>query len=345
VRIHRGILATVLLAALGLSGLAVGSYYWLLQLPHPSVATRDQLFRWLVLRDVAAEPPDVQQALVDRLQEELLAGLDANSNAEVLNERLRDQLRENVAALKRVWFELRTAQYAACPDEEKFAFLEQQIAVVAAWSTFQLDLRDGELPPGASPASQFFDDIERWIHEAQGEQHDQMVRGVQDGLVCWLATRSLEEQPMSMRRDLSMRIARELDYGLDLGSKLGEGESSMSAPQRRQLAANGLLLMEAWLGLQAQAYAQLEPAARIDFLDARIDAVEQWNVASLMSGEAEADNRPPDDSTASLAGLSKQVEIWIDRADPHERDAMRTLADDLRARVVWRSLRSLLPSF
>jgi hypothetical protein len=103
--------------------------------------------------------------------------------------------------------------------------------------------------------------------------------------------------------------------------------------------------MEAWLGLQAQAYAQLEPAARIDFLDARIDAVEQWNVASLMSGEAEADNRPPDDSTASLAGLSKQVEIWIDRADPHERDAMRTLADDLRARVVWRSLRSLLPSF
>lgn len=348
-RIHRGILATVVLAALGLSGLAVGAYYWLQQLPDPSAASRDELFRWLVLRDVAAEPLDVQQALVDRLQAELLEGPPTAGKATALGGGLRTQLRDNVHTLKRVWFEMRTRQYAACPGEEKFDFLERQIALVAAWSTFESDVDDsdaddsgdGRQPPRASYASEFFDEIEQWIAESRGEQHEQMVCGVQDGLVCWLATRSLREQPMSLRRDLAVRIARELDYGGDPGV----GGDAMSEAQRRQLGENGLLLMEAWLGQQALVYAELEPKQRLDFLNERIDAFERWNIASLVAADSSSPGDAPPDPAAALVRLSAEIDVWIERADPTERDALRTLADDLRAQIAWRALRKLLPSY
>jgi hypothetical protein len=343
VRTHRGILAIVLLTVLALSGLSAAGYFWLLRLPHPSEATRDQLLHWLVLREVANEPPEVQQALVDRLQEELLGGLEPGADAAALSSAYREQLQRNISTLKRVWFETRTQQYAACPAGEKFAFVERQIAVVAAWSTFELDVHHGSSDdsPSGSAGSQFFDEIETWIADAEGERRQRMIRGVRDGLVCWLATRSLAEQPVSLRRDLANRIARELDYGL----KLDGTEGALNDTRRRQLGENGLLLLEAWLGEQALRYAQLDAQGRASFLDERIDAFSRWNVAPLLGAGAAATGATvsANNSTAALFGLSRQLDTWIERAAPAEQNALRLLADDLRRQVALRALRGLLP--
>lgn len=351
VRRHRGLLATALLLALGVTGLAGAGYYlWLHRLPPPSAASRGELLRWLVLRDVAAEPPGVQRALVDRLQKELLAGLAAEGHdTGGLSGAYREQLERNLATLQRVWFEVRTEQYARLAPDDKQAFLEEQIAVVAAWSSLsstEFEAPAGDESDGAgdrsdlqrSAASRFFDNIERWIASAEGARREQMNAGVRDGLVCWLAMYDLAEQPVSLRRDLAVRIARELDAGLDAASARDGAPSDRKA----QLVKNGWLLLEAWLQVQAREYADLEGDGRRAFLDQRIDSLARWNLTSLVQPEHSAADSSSS-SAGSMAALSGRVDGWIERADQPLRGSMQQLADDFRRRMMWRALTGALP--
>jgi hypothetical protein len=339
VRRHRGILTTVVLAALAVPALAaVGYYYWLNDLPHPSSANRGELMRWLVLREVADQPKELQVALVDRLQEELLDGLAAESGSGGLDPSYRRQLDRNLETLKRVWFVARVKQYANVEPSHRNAFLEQQIAVIDAWSSLAGDASNGkdDGAAGTSGASSFFDKIEDWIAAANGEQRKQMIRGVQDGLVCWLATRDLAEQTMALRRDLAVRIARELDCGVEVGG--GEG---MQIGRRQRLMANGMLLLEAWLHEQAARYARLEGDQRREFLDRQIDRLIRWDLPSL-TDSSENDEQPS--AAASFLKLSQQVDEWIKRADVSRREQLRKLADDFRRRFFYRSLTGSLPA-
>ena len=84
---------------------AAGATWYLLavRLPDPRTASRAGLGRWLVLRDVSAEPREVQLALVDRLQAELKSGLAAESASVPLAPAYRLRLRENAEYLQQVW--------------------------------------------------------------------------------------------------------------------------------------------------------------------------------------------------------------------------------------------------
>jgi hypothetical protein len=329
----------VLLAALAVPALAaVGFYYWSNDLPHPSNANRSELMRWLVLREVADQPKEVQVALVDRLQEELLDGLDAQSGSSGLDKSYRRQLDRNLDTLERVWFVERVRQYADVAPAGRNAFLEEQIAVIDAWSSLAGDASSGKERggEGSSGASSFFDNIEDWIAAAKGEQRRQMIRGVRDGLVCWLATRDLAKQTMALRRDLAVRIARELDYGVEVG-----GGEAVQNERRRRLTANGMLLLEAWLHEQAALYARLEGDQRREFLDERIDRLIRWDLASLTDS---SEKGKPSSAAASFLKLSQQVDEWIKRADASRREKLQKLADDLRRRVFYRSLIGTLPT-
>ena len=330
--VRRLIVTGVIAVALAGGGIAIYAVQatWF-SLPDPRTADREGLFRWLVLRDLEQEPLETQHLLVDRLQEELLRGIDGGEDAGQLSEGYREQLVRNVEHLKRVWFNLRADQYAELPDEKKTPFLERQIEVVACWS--QLDL--GGAGESNAAATGFFDQLEIWIIEADGERKARMIAGVTDGVVCWLARYDLAEQTAELRADLARRIARELDYGLRLDG-VGEG---MTPAQRTMLIANGELLVEAWLHEQAIAHETLDANEQAAFVDGLIDRFMGWQIGDALvenSGEVQG-------QTAVLMRLSTLAETFIDRADDDARPRLRGLISHVKRRLLWRQLNKLVP--
>ena len=91
-RRHRGIFATLALVSL-VSGGAGSSWYFLtVHLPHPRDASPEQLLRWMVQRELRNESPDVQLALVDRLEAELTSRSKLDGVASQLSDGQRRQL-------------------------------------------------------------------------------------------------------------------------------------------------------------------------------------------------------------------------------------------------------------
>jgi hypothetical protein len=342
-----GLILLVLVGAACLAVAALAAWYQLfMRLPDPNTANRAGLVQWLVLRDLSTEPQEVQLALVDRLQAELKAGWQATSGEKSLGPAFRARLHKNAAHLQELWFKSRAAKYAGLAADEQMCFLSEQIETVARWSAVELPLDDpGSRPaePGDS-ATRFFVQIEDWIETAKGDEREQMIRAVQDGVVCWLAMRDLAEQPRVVRRELAKRIVRELNAGL----KLDEILLDLSAAQRKRLLANGELLLEAWLCDEARAFAALPEAERPAYIDRQIDDVMRWGVLEALG----APEGQPDESTsqpeagsahraarlAGLARLSELVPNWLERAEPAERGDLAQLVSHVQARLLQRQL-------
>lgn len=333
------ILGLVVSTAIVAAGL--GWYLLAAQLPDPRIANRAGLCRWLVLRDLSAEPRDVQRAIVDRLQTELKSGLAADSGSGLLTPANRRQLQGNAEFLQQVWFEYRVEQYASCRRDEQMPFLEEQIDTIANWSAIQLPDADSDtagVSSAGDSAVQFFGKIEGWIERATGDNQSQMITAVQDGVVCWLATRDLADQPSLVRLELALRIVRELNAGM----RLDEILLDLTPPQREKLFANGELLLEAWLHDQAQGFAKLPESERTAYLDARLDEVFKWGVFEVLAPAKDgADDSAPTITTTRAAGLvqfSKLVDEWIERSDPSDRPDLVRLVASLQRQLLWRQL-------
>jgi hypothetical protein len=339
---HRGVFAVFSLLALAAVSGVLAWRFWAYHLPDPQRADREGLLRWLVFRDLADEPWGRQLVMVDRLTDEMRAGVDFGGEARSLSESRQERLRRNIEQLKFVWFQSRIDGYAKCRAEQRFPYLQEQLAVVLAWSDVDLQFPDAAITTDSDSqryafTMQFFADIERWTAAAAAERAARMRSAVQDGLLCWLATRSLADEPRGTRRELARRIVEELNAGLTL-SRLDDG---LSVEQRATLKSNGLLLLEAWLHVEAERFADLPAAHRTAYLDARLDDVADWELVDWFADGS--GGVPAVNSTAGLVGLMTQVDQWIERAEPEHRPRLRTLVQQLQQRMVWRGLQDWLP--
>lgn len=331
---HRGFLSIA--AAIILTGVtaAGAGVYWLRQKPDPQTAQRDQLLRYLVWNDVERESQDMQLALVDRFEREIRAGL-PTGQAAGLSERYARRLAHNVNVLKRQWFRSRVGQYAATSAEEQATLMDRQIELVMAWSRVQASFNDGDTPSGSTTA--FFQEIEHWMAEEDDTRlRDQMHAAIRDGILRWLATRDLHDQPQPVRRELAVRIADSLNNGFDIrtaGQANDDGDL---------LRANAELLMEAWMHDRAEQFAQLPPADRTAFVDDQIANVSQWGLLEWMS--AGGDSAAASGSMAAMIDLQKRVQKWIDRADGPNQEQLRQLMNAVQARIIARSLQQLFSS-
>lgn len=328
-----------LIAATAIVAAGLASYFVAVRLPDPRTASRAGLGRWLVLRDLSAEPREVQLALVDRLQAELKTGLAAESASAPLAPAYRLRLQENAEYLQQVWFEYRVEQYANCRSEEQMPFLEEQIDTIANWPAIQTPVEESQVstPPADDAAVQFFTKIEAWIERAEGESRAKMIAAVQDGVVCWLATRDLAEQSPVVRLELALRIVRELNAGM----KLDEILIDLTPPQREKLFANGELLLEAWLHDQARTFAKLPEEQRAEYVDARIDEVYKWGVFEVLAPAGSTEAGTPSPAFARAAGLMRFVALvdeWIARSDPAARPDLVRLVAHVQTKLLWRQL-------
>ena len=127
---RRGIFIGLLLGFLATVSLAVVVAAYIQRLPDPSTASRRGLFRWLVERDLAEQPRNVQLVIMGRVEKELLAGTDFSKVAAMLDDVQRQRLLANADLLARCWFEREADRYFAEPESRRSALLGQQITEI-----------------------------------------------------------------------------------------------------------------------------------------------------------------------------------------------------------------------
>ena len=317
-----------LLAALfGGGGLTAWSY-WSWRLPdHPDQANREQLFRWLVFREVENEPRSVQVALVNRLEEELRDGLE-DQNQVALSETYQQRLNRNILCLKKAWFDDRVDRYQECPPKQRSDYLSRQIETVQIWSEIDLGGDDPEANRHAF-TMQFFDDVERWIAEASPPRQAIMTQTVRDGMSCWLATRDLQQEPPATRAEVASLVIAELDAGM----KWDAAAFPLTAKQQRTLTENAKLLMESWALEQSEHFATLKVADRSEYLDALFDRVFAWDCWDLLY-----ENTAPASLSEQVQQWTALTDGWIERADPEQQPAVRKFVAAAQRRMMWRQL-------
>ncbi len=323
---HRGTLTLITLLAV--TSIALGGGYWLWSLPvSPATASREQLMRCLVLQDLRQQPRQVQQAWVDRLQRELTADFTPPNSATELSPRYQQQLTSNIQTLQAVWFDYRTEQYATLTPETRTPFMQEQIELIAAWPKLaKLDPQGAQSPEAT--LDELIAKIDRWIVQATGERHAQMIRAVEDGTVCWLATCDLAEHSHGVRRQLAARIAQELDRG----AKPRVAELATSTEQQQTLQHNAELLAESYVHLLAGQFQQLPTNQRPAFIDRQLADIERWNLAQLLDPKANSDQ------AAQLGLLQKQSHRWIQHSPSDERDQVFNFVQATTQRIVWRQM-------
>lgn len=113
----------------------LASVYWFsaLRLPNPETADRDGLLRWLVLRDLRSETPEIRSTLLKRIETELEGNFDPAEVGEQLDERYRDRLWANILALIETWYSNKVDGYQATAPSERCAFLDGTITEIETW--------------------------------------------------------------------------------------------------------------------------------------------------------------------------------------------------------------------
>lgn len=146
-RTVRKMLSALALVVLVGATVAAGVTVWSGSLPDPNDADERNLARWLVTRDLAAEPPTVRTKLLRRLERELRSGPNLSGLNGQLTAEQREALWKNIETLAWDWLREQAATYARLPPGESSAFLDRQLAFVEAWP-----VRDAapSAEPGAS---------------------------------------------------------------------------------------------------------------------------------------------------------------------------------------------------
>lgn len=326
VRRHRGILATLVLSGLVAGGTATTWYFQVVDLPHPSHASSEQLLRWVVQRDLESETPDVRLALVDRLVAELNnSGLRVDRNIDGLSERQKQTLHKNLELIKSVWFESRADRYAEIAPDEQMLFLDKQLRTIDLVRRLPVFRRD-DTEQNERFLEAFFDDLGRWVARAEAARKQRMQQLIQDAVVSWLATNDAASLSDDARRSLALRIADSLDRRSVASESRG---LEMSLKQHDQLRENAELLFEFWFREQARRYRDLSDSERRDFVATQVRRVGQWGVLDYLLG---LDQRAG--NAARLFGLASMTKRWVDRAPPDVAEDVRRLLGDVQRHLL-----------
>jgi len=132
-RTVRKILSALVLLGLIGATVAAGVTVWTTRLPDPAAADERDLARWLVTRDLAAEPVGMRIKLLRRLEIELRRGPNLADLHSQLTPEQRQTLFSNIETLAWEWLREQSAVYAGLPPGEGGAFVDKQLAFVAAW--------------------------------------------------------------------------------------------------------------------------------------------------------------------------------------------------------------------
>jgi hypothetical protein len=170
-------LGIVLGAILVVSASGVGAALYVQQrLPEPDACSREQLIRWLVLRDLAQEPVEVRHRLAIRLEQEFAQGsMNWQAAGARIDESHRVRLWKNVGLLAEPWFLGKVDQYISLSAQERMAYLDRLLDTLTQWKSVE-QLRPSSGQEGASPSfmAQLLQWVRQWQERADPQRRDQI---------------------------------------------------------------------------------------------------------------------------------------------------------------------------
>ncbi|MGA2258784.1 MAG: hypothetical protein ABSG53_29305, partial [Thermoguttaceae bacterium] len=147
-------------------------------LPDPSVATRQQLFQWLVLRDLSQEPVEIRQKILLRLDTEFGRSGDMDSTIENLEDSHRQTLWHNVTVLFEPWLLSKVQQYSQLPGSQKTEYIDCFLDRAELWNQVGaacLKNSASQGPKGGSSVTKLImEQIQQCSNRAAPEQRQQI---------------------------------------------------------------------------------------------------------------------------------------------------------------------------
>ena len=119
IRGRYGLLTALVVAAMLSVAAGAGLLMVYAPLPDPSVATREQLFHWLIFRDLSQESEEIRQKILSRLDTEFEKVSDIGPGIENLEDSHRRMLWHNVTVLVEPWLLGKVEEYSKLPDSLK----------------------------------------------------------------------------------------------------------------------------------------------------------------------------------------------------------------------------------
>ena len=164
-------------------------------LPDPSLATRQELFRWLVLRDLGKEAVEIRQKILSRMSEFEKVGEfakidDLGTTIEDLEDSQRQMLWHNITVLLEPWLLGNVEQYSQLPVSQRNDYLDRFLDRAELWSKVGsacVKNSASQGPKGGSSVSQLvMEQIEQCSRRAGPEQRRQIAAFVAAVQTRWL---------------------------------------------------------------------------------------------------------------------------------------------------------------
>jgi hypothetical protein len=304
--------------------------FWM-PLPDPRSADHVGVVRWIVLADLAAEPADVQEQLVSRVEElldeppvETAAGSDTVAAIQT------DQAQRNVELLKELWFYQAVDRFHRLAPERRWAFLDRQIERIARWMQWDHRLTAVEATAKSSSWGGFFASIDRWAAKATEARQNRIWAAVKAGLIRWLGTTEVSRQTEEARTNLALEIEKQLTEPLELS----DATEGFSANEESRFWRNVERLAEAWFRYQARRHATSPPREQARQVERHLRLIERFSPYF---------DRLPSavENQSTEAGFVPRVENWISQAPVAERAAMRRLTQHLAGAMLLRKVEAI----
>jgi hypothetical protein len=132
-RMSRGKL--IILISIASLAISIGAVIFLIQfdLPSPAYANRQELFAWLIYKDLSKQSWQNRVILANRLEQEC-KNLDWKSLGISLNETQQNRVWCNIPLLIRPWFVEKARSYVKLTAEKRRDYVDRLIDIITAWA-------------------------------------------------------------------------------------------------------------------------------------------------------------------------------------------------------------------
>ncbi len=190
IRGRYGLLIGVAVVAMLSAAAGAGLLLVFPSLPDPSVATRQQLFHWLVLRDLSQESAETRQKILLRLDAEFEKAGDMDSVIGNLEESRRQMLWHNVTLLMEPWLMGKVQQYSQLPASQRVDYIDRFLDRAELWNQVGAACLTKDSGPGSnggtSASKLIMEQIQQCSNRAGPEQRPQIAAFMAAAQVRWL---------------------------------------------------------------------------------------------------------------------------------------------------------------
>ncbi len=149
----------------------------LYDLPDPAYANRQELFAWLVCKDLSKQTWQNRLILANRLEQECCKDLDWKAIGVSLDETQQNRVWGNIPVLLRPWLVEKARFYGKLTAEKRLDYIDRLIDIITAWTRIEnlLPNRMNVLPGGKSSSgllNLLCSEIDRIVEESDPPERE-----------------------------------------------------------------------------------------------------------------------------------------------------------------------------